>query len=1126
MRFSRRSFLILWCAVVCASVFSSGCHEAPEPASGDLSPASASRSVALTPQFEVGNPTFVSSPDTEFAPDLAFDGTNYWVLAERHTYDPRGVITRVDPQGNLLETEPLTLADGMFHREIACGTSTCMVVSVRYGNPTALVFTRFAFDGSLLGTSEHELPTHAIVGKWRRPIDLAFDGSRYLVVWDQELDSAIQNIPNPPVQGIHALRVSETGAVVDAAAIAVGPDAQESGRPEVIAGTTNSLVAWSGDQLGEISAARLSHQGVVLDDVPLSIVTDGAFVGLAYGDSRFAVATAQYRSFETDCVGVSMIDETSGGASSTQVPTTCVFETSSIDANALDAAISHDGSHFVVAMLELTRSRTRTVVTRLAPDGSVTGEVEIGNGEYRRLNVPTGPGGYRSIGAKVELVSSQGQSLLTWRNDDDILAARLPQTGATPDAGGFPVFVNEADRIRPRAAAGRGQHMLVWTQLAGDYPETFDVYGTRVFGDGTLLDTDPIPIATGVSRQINPHVAYGGGTYLVVWEDADSNTVYSRRVDADTGDLLDSGPLAVASSGPSKSEPALAYGGGEFLIAWSDGRDDEDGCGVFATRVSSDGQARAVGELEFTNLYACPRRVAATFGAHHFLLAWSAAAPAPGPDYEVRAARISPAGALLDPSGFDVSGEDIFLSQLSATFDGEHFLVVWTPYSDDTAFGARIARDASLVDPAGVPLFDASEQPASEPHLAFNGASHLATWISHEHRDEERMRARLIALDLSTSALDVLTVRERTGPTDSPAVAAAGPARFLLVDDELPSIDGRLRIVGRYVDAPAPLTALHQSVTTPEDTPLDIFLGGYDSTGAALTFSIDSPPEHGTLAGTPPNLTYTPAPDYVGPDSLEFRVTNPAGEADTAHVWITVRERPEPPPPPEDADPRLVPPTPEPGTQFTLWEGDELSFDIEAVDPDGHELTYEVRPLPAAHVDPQTATFTWTPTWRDLGRHTLEIRATSADGDYDAREVSVQVLGAHSDDDGISDSRETEHGLDPTTEDSDGDGLDDAAEWGPNDDTPVDTDGDGLADAIDPDSDNDGVADGQDACRLQSGAGVDGCPTPDRVDWGAHDRASPAGCGCQSTAPAVPGSGAVLLVVLVGVRSLRRERSR
>jgi Bacterial Ig domain len=85
-----------------------------------------------------------------------------------------------------------------------------------------------------------------------------------------------------------------------------------------------------------------------------------------------------------------------------------------------------------------------------------------------------------------------------------------------------------------------------------------------------------------------------------------------------------------------------------------------------------------------------------------------------------------------------------------------------------------------------------------------------------------------------------------------------------------------------------PPTATAQSVTTPEDTPVGITLAGTDQDGDSLSYRIVSPPSHGTLSGTAPNITYAPAPGYTGPDSFTFTVNDGQLDVPTAVVSITV----------------------------------------------------------------------------------------------------------------------------------------------------------------------------------------------------------------------------------------------
>jgi hypothetical protein len=85
------------------------------------------------------------------------------------------------------------------------------------------------------------------------------------------------------------------------------------------------------------------------------------------------------------------------------------------------------------------------------------------------------------------------------------------------------------------------------------------------------------------------------------------------------------------------------------------------------------------------------------------------------------------------------------------------------------------------------------------------------------------------------------------------------------------------------------------NVSTNEETAVNITLTGGDTDGVVAGFSIETGPLHGTLSGTAPNVTYTPALNYAGPDSFEFRVTDDDGGFSTAIVSITVDNTPDAP---------------------------------------------------------------------------------------------------------------------------------------------------------------------------------------------------------------------------------------
>jgi hypothetical protein len=92
-----------------------------------------------------------------------------------------------------------------------------------------------------------------------------------------------------------------------------------------------------------------------------------------------------------------------------------------------------------------------------------------------------------------------------------------------------------------------------------------------------------------------------------------------------------------------------------------------------------------------------------------------------------------------------------------------------------------------------------------------------------------------------------------------------------------------------------PPSADDQSVSTAEDTPVDVTLTASDPDGDPLTWHIDSRPTNGTLSGSPPDLTYTPDTGFSGDDSFTFYVNDGEADSNTATVSITVNAVGDPP---------------------------------------------------------------------------------------------------------------------------------------------------------------------------------------------------------------------------------------
>jgi DNA/RNA endonuclease G (NUC1) len=92
------------------------------------------------------------------------------------------------------------------------------------------------------------------------------------------------------------------------------------------------------------------------------------------------------------------------------------------------------------------------------------------------------------------------------------------------------------------------------------------------------------------------------------------------------------------------------------------------------------------------------------------------------------------------------------------------------------------------------------------------------------------------------------------------------------------------------LDGVNPPGVANESFTTAEETPTNLVLNAVNgSVAGAFTYTVGSP-AHGTLSGTAPTMTYTPAPDFNGTDSFTFKVNDGTRDSITATVAIAVSE--------------------------------------------------------------------------------------------------------------------------------------------------------------------------------------------------------------------------------------------
>jgi large repetitive protein len=214
-------------------------------------------------------------------------------------------------------------------------------------------------------------------------------------------------------------------------------------------------------------------------------------------------------------------------------------------------------------------------------------------------------------------------------------------------------------------------------------------------------------------------------------------------------------------------------------------------------------------------------------------------------------------------------------------------------------------------------------------------------------------------------------------------------------------------------DAP---TANAGSATTDEDNPVTITLTGADVEGDALTFALAVGPSQGSVVVSGTTATYTPNPDYHGPDSFTFVAKDTAGAvSDPAQVSITVN-------PVNDA------PTANAGSA-TTDEDTAVTITLTGADIDGDMLSFEVASAPSnGNVVISGSTATYTPNADYHGPDSFTFVAKDPAGALsDPAPVNITVNPVNdaptADDQSVTTDEDTALGIALTGADVEGDAL-------------------------------------------------------------------------------------------------------
>jgi hypothetical protein len=655
----------------------------------------------ISPDGTVLDPNGIKITDwplMPYAPKIAFDGTNY-LIVWKDSWD-RIYAKRVTPGGSVLDPGGICISWSGFYPSVIFGASDYLVVWTEWYSYN--YYTRVC--GARVTTSGVVLDTVGIVIS-NQLIDqqcpcVAFDGVNFLVAWE---DLYVWDHHR-----IRGSRVNQAGQVLDSTGFIISPvnDSVYGQRnPGIDFNGTNYLVVWQ--EINRywdsclrlnISGARVSPVGAVLDPQGIAISSDSfnqvnpavAFAGSDYmvvwqdGRKNFG-KSADYDIYCARVTPVGSVLDPHGRQ-----------DISSMADRQSFSSAAFDGTNYLVVWqdydFEFVSRYWGSAKSGWPISPSIYG-IRIDNQGLALDSIPIEIGHYNGdrMGQTEPAVAFNGSNyLVVWGEEyrqrgsgDDtcfmIVGARVSPSGELIDTVGFKIIKrlnSYYQQDNPTVASNGINYMVVWDyyNMAGNY----DLFGARVTSAGQVLDTLGIEINNQVDYMARyPKIAFDGTNYLVVWEDERTSDIYGCRV-TPGGAVLDPYGFVISSANNLQSAPTLAFDGTNYLVVWQDYRNTN-------------------GWLSDTA--------------------------------DIYGSRVTPAGAVLDPSGIAICVSPAAKTSPKVAFDGTNYVVVWEYFTPDSTYdlcGARISTVGQVISTFTV-VSQGGDQ--TEPSLVQgNGGQILTTY--------------------------------------------------------------------------------------------------------------------------------------------------------------------------------------------------------------------------------------------------------------------------------------------------------------------------------------------------------------------------------------------------------------
>ena len=513
---------------------------------------------------------------------VSFDGTDFLVAwTESHAGTLEDVYAaRVNSGGVVLDAVPIPLSAGSTsgrHPDIAWDGSNFLVVWDETAATAVDVKGAFV---SPAGVAQAAFVVSSAANGQTDPA-VAWGGSEYLVTWSDLRQAG---------GDVYAARVTAGGSVLDPGGIPVSAATGKQALPTVDFDGTNFLSAWHDERDVDphVYASRVAPDGTVLDPAGIAVDTrdmrDPEPTVTWSGTSHLVL----FGSGSVSAWGPVLGRRLSIVAEPRLAPPIVV----SLGANSqVSPQVASNGTDTLTAWIDRRAAPDGHVVTAVYC-GRVSGDGQILDGSGIPLSKAfvqpdDAPDAVQTAVLAVDVGFGVTTYLVAWAEPGQILARRVASDGTILDPTPIRVVRGTGEFRAPRVASNGSNWVVSWIWKPQGPTE---VRAAVVRFDGSIARR--LSVSNNVYLASTDDVGSDGSGYLVAWTSpagANGPDMLGARLSG-TGQLLDPTPLVLSAASAPQEFPFISSGVDPYLVVWEDQRAfTPNEWDAYGTRVSSDG---------------------------------------------------------------------------------------------------------------------------------------------------------------------------------------------------------------------------------------------------------------------------------------------------------------------------------------------------------------------------------------------------------------------------------------------------------------------------------------------------------------------------------------------------------